>query len=76
MSEIEQQVQELKKRMYKLEAEAETLQIRSRTTSRISFYSGAKVYIDDEKMATEAYRKRNEARKLYHLIKELESNNI
>ena len=72
MSDIKQEILELKEKMYRLEDEAESLQIRSRTASRTSFYSGAKVYIDNEKMATEAYRKRNEARKIFHMIKDLE----
>ena len=72
MSDIKQEILELKEKMYRLEDEAESLQIRSRTASRTSFYSGAKVYIDDEKMAIEAYRKRNEARKIFHMIKDLE----
>ena len=72
-SDAKREILELKERMYRLEEEAEALQIRSRTASRTSLYSGTKVHIDDEKMATEAYRKRNEARTLYRMIKDLEA---
>ena len=73
MSDLNQIIAELKKQMYDLETEAETLQIKSRITPTYSFYSKQKVYLVDEKLALEAYHKRTEARKLNNQIKKLES---
>lgn len=73
MSEINQRIAELKKQMYDLEIEAETLQIKSRVTHMYSFYSKQRVYLIDEKLALEAYHKRTEARKINNQIKKLES---
>lgn len=74
MSEINQKIAELKKQMYDLEIEAETLQIKSRIAPMYSFYSKQRVYLIDEKLALEAYHKRAEARKINNQIKKLESN--
>lgn len=73
MSEINQRIAELKKQMYDLEIEAETLQIKSRVIPMYSFYSKQRVYLIDEKLALEAYHKRTEARKINNQIKKLES---
>lgn len=73
MFEINQRIAELKKQMYDLEIEAETLQIKSRVTPMYSFYSKQRVYLIDEKLALEAYHKRTEARKINNQIKKLES---
>ncbi len=73
MSEINQKIAELKKQMYDLEIEAETLQIKSRIAPMYSFYSKQRVYLIDEKLALEAYHKRTEARKINNQIKKLES---
>lgn len=69
---IKQQIILLKQHMYKLEDEAERLQLRARSVSRISSFSRARVYEDDVDLATQARKKRMEARQLARQIQELQ----
>lgn len=72
---VEAQILLLKRQMYKLEDEAERLQIKARSASRTSSFSHTKVYLEDEDLASQARKKRMEARDIarhiYDLQKEL-----
>lgn len=72
IDDVETQILLLKKQMYKLEDEAERLQIKARSASRTSLFSHTKVYLEDEDLASQARKKRMEARDIARHIHDLQ----
>lgn len=72
MQTIISKIAELKQQMYKLEDEAERLQIKAKSHRITSTFSKVMIFIDDDKIASEARLLRLKARELKHEIYELE----
>lgn len=69
---IKTKIINLKKQMYKLEDEAEQLDIKSSRQSHYSLFSKNKIFDDDINLEAIAIKKRSEARKIANQIRELQ----